>query len=66
MEYPCNCNDMRWMVNNNRVFKKADGRWLLTWIELDKENKRGINIENFGVVIHHCMFCGNKIKNLEE
>lgn len=62
MEYPCECVDMVWMMQNNKVFTKQNGRWILTWTELDKDTK-GINIEQFGVVIHHCMFCGNKINN---
>jgi hypothetical protein len=66
MKYPCGCIDMRWMMDHNNVFKISEGRWMLTWIELDKEGKRGINIEQLGVVIHNCMFCGNKISNPEE
>lgn len=62
MDYPCECVDMVWMMRHNKVFTKQDGRWMLTWKELDKD-KKGINIEQFGVVIHHCMFCGNKINN---
>jgi len=63
MESPCDCKDMLWMMKNNKVFRKSDGRWMLTWIELDKEDKKGINIEKFGVVIHNCMFCGKKVNN---
>jgi hypothetical protein len=66
MNYPCNCKDMKWMMDHNKVFKKSENRWLLTWIELDKEDKKGINIEQLGVVINHCIFCGNKISNVEE
>lgn len=62
MEYPCGCKEMMWMMKNNRVFDKQGGRWFLTWTELDKD-KKAINIEQFGVVIHHCMFCGSKIHN---
>jgi len=61
MDYPCNCKEMIWMVDNNQVFKKEKSRWMLTWKELDKDKNRGINIEQFGVVIHYCMFCGKKI-----
>ena len=48
--YPCECEDMRWMIDNNRVFKRhVNGKWVLSWIELDKHDK-GTNIERFGVV----------------
>jgi len=63
MIYPCECVDMKWMMDNKKVFKKSDGRWMLTWMEFDKEGHKGINIEQFGMVIHYCMFCGCKIKN---
>ena len=59
-EYPCNCKNMRWMVDHNRVFKKENGSWMLTWIELDR-NGKNTNIENFGVKIKYCIFCGKKI-----
>lgn len=62
MEYPCKCKEMMWMVDNNKVFNRQDDRWLLTWIELDKTNS-GVNVEQFGVVIYNCMFCGEKIKS---
>jgi len=61
MEYPCNCKEMIWMMDNNQVFKKEESRWLLTWKELDKDKNKGVNIEQFGVVIYYCMFCGKKI-----
>ena len=60
-QYSCECADMRWMQDNNKVFKYEDGNWLLTWIELDKTDK-GTNIENFGVKFDYCVFCGRKIK----
>ncbi len=59
--YPCDCDDMEWMVENNKVFINEAGRWLLTWIELDKTTK-GTNIEKFGVGFEYCLFCGKKIK----
>lgn len=59
MDYPCECDEMKWMVDNNKVFKYKDNGWMLTWIELDK-SKKGVNIEKFGVRINYCMFCGNK------
>jgi len=59
--YPCDCKDMKWMVDTNDVFKYEDGMWLLAWIELDKTGK-GTNIEKFGVKFNHCIFCGKKIK----
>ena len=61
METPCNCKDMMWMMAHNKVFKKEADRWMITWIELDREGRKGINVEQFGVVINHCMFCGKKI-----
>lgn len=59
--YPCDCEDMMWMVDNNKVFKKENDRWVLHWIELDKHDK-GTNIETFGVRFNNCLFCGKKIK----
>jgi hypothetical protein len=59
-KYPCDCPDMRWMIDNNKVFKEEDGKWILTWIELDK-TKKGTNIERFGVKISYCLFCGKEI-----
>jgi len=61
MEYPCNCKDMVWMMDNNKVFVKQNGNWMLTWMEMDK-SLGIVNVEKFGVVIHNCMFCGKKIK----
>jgi len=61
MEYPCGCSAMKWMMGNNDVFRKEEGHWILSWMELDKTNK-GTNIERFGVKFDHCMFCGKKIK----
>lgn len=62
MEYPCNCSGMKWMIDRNKVFQEQDGKWVLSWIELDK-TKKGINIERFGVKFEYCMFCGKKIKD---
>jgi len=59
--YPCNCDDMKWMVDNNKLVKKEGDHWVLTWIELDKTEK-GINIENLGVKFHFCPFCSKDIK----
>ncbi len=59
--YPCECEDMMWMVDNNKVFKKENDRWVLRWTELDKHDK-GTNIETFGVRFSNCLFCGKKIK----
>jgi len=61
-EYPCQCKSMKWMVDNNKVFKKENGSWMLVWMELDKHSKN-INIENFGVRFEYCLFCGKKINN---
>jgi len=61
-EYPCKCKQMKWMVDNNKVFKKENGSWMLIWIELDRNGKT-INIENFGVRFEYCLFCGKKINN---
>jgi len=58
--YPCDCEDMQWMVDNNDVFRYEADRWLLAWIELDKTDK-GTNIEKFGVKFDYCMFCGKRI-----
>lgn len=61
MEYPCNCPDMKYMMDNNDVFRKEDTHWILVWVELDKTDK-GTNIERYGIKFHNCMFCGKKIK----
>jgi len=59
--YPCDCKDMRWMVDNNEVFKTHNDFWILQWIELDKDNGK-TNIERLGVKFKYCLFCGKKIK----
>ena len=60
--YPCDCLDMKWMIDNNKVFERhGSGKWVLSWIELDKHDK-GTNIERFGVRFDNCLFCGKKIK----
>jgi len=61
MEYPCNCEDMRWMIDNNKVFKKDEDIWVLSWIELDKTNS-GVNVTPLGVKFKYCLFCGKGIK----
>lgn len=61
-KYPCQCEEMKWMVDNNKVFKKENGSWMLTWMELDRDGKT-VNIENFGVRFKNCLFCGKKINN---
>jgi len=61
MEYPCDCSDMRYMMDRNDVFRKENGHWILAWIELDKTDK-GTNIERFGMKFEYCIFCGKKIK----
>lgn len=62
MEYPCDCSDMKWMIDHNDVFVKEDDFWILKWIELDR-TKKGTNIGRFGVKFKYCMFCGKKIKD---
>ena len=61
MDYPCNCVDMHWMIDNNKVFEENDGGWVLGWIELDK-TKSGINLERFGVKFNYCLFCGKRLR----
>lgn len=62
MKYPCDCADMKWMIDNNKVFSQEDGEWILGWIELDK-TKSGMNIERLGVRFNYCLFCGKRIGN---
>lgn len=61
MNYPCNCEEMEWMMDNNEVFKN-ESKWMLTWTELDRDGK-DTNIERFGVRFKYCLFCGKKINN---
>lgn len=61
MNYPCNCEGMKWMMDNNEVFKNKS-KWMLTWVELDRDGK-DTNIEKFGVRFKYCLFCGKKINN---
>ena len=68
MEYPCDCQDMKFAVNNwttdkGLQFKFDDNinKWIMVWISLDRHEK-GTNIERFGVKFDYCMFCGKKIK----
>lgn len=61
-DYPCDCDEMKWMMDSNEVFKKEDVGWVLVWIEFDRSSK-GTNIEKLGVRFSHCLFCGKKINN---
>jgi len=72
MDYPCNCPTMKMIIEtntgsfefNNKKYKlltREDNFWVLSWIQLDKVNK-GINIEEFGIKLEYCPFCGKKIK----
>ena len=63
MDYPCICKDMKWFVDTLKVCVYQDNRWILVLEKIDKDNKGFINIEQNGIVIHHCMFCGKKINN---
>ena len=62
MAPPCDCPSMKWMVDNNDVFRKEDCHWILSWVELTDKTKKGTNIERFGVKFDYCIFCGKKIK----
>lgn len=61
MRYPCNCKDMRWMIDHNKVFKNEDGIWVLSWMELNKNKDGTINTPQYGVKFNYCMFCGKGI-----
>jgi len=52
---------MKWITDNYKVFEYKEGRWMLTWIELDK-TEVGTNVENFGITANYCVFCGKKIE----
>jgi len=60
-KYPCDCNDMIWMIHHEKVFKFEDGFWALSWMELDRTEKGEVNIGHFGVKIKHCPFCGKEL-----
>ena len=60
LEYPCNCDDMIFVINNLDLISKVDIHWVIKWKELDKTTN-GINIENLAVKFSYCPFCGNKI-----
>jgi len=59
-DYPCNCDDMVFVINNLDLIEKMDNHWLIKWKELDRTAK-GINIENLAIKFLYCPFCGNKI-----
>lgn len=62
MEYPCDCLDMKYVINNTNLIKKEDGHWIFTWIDgLDKTSK-GTNIERFGMKFEYCPWCNKKIE----
>jgi hypothetical protein len=61
MKYPCDCEDMRFIIDNYDKFQYQEGHWLDVWKNLDKTEK-GTNIETFGVKFYYCEFCGKKIK----
>lgn len=60
LEYPCTCNDMKWVIDNNKLFEYVDPYWLITWIELDKDDK-GTNVQRFGLKLNYCPFCGKSL-----
>ena len=60
-DYPCICDEMKWMIDHNEVFKIENNDWMLVWMELDRSSEKKTNIEKFGVRFSHCMFCGRKI-----
>lgn len=59
--YPCNCDDMKWLVDNYDVVIFKDGYWLLKWVEFDRVGIKS-NIQTFSTRMRNCMFCGNTIK----
>ncbi len=60
--YPCDCEDMKWMVDNNKVFQKENNKWLLVWKEIDRDAAT-TTINNYAVTINYCVFCGKRIGN---
>ncbi len=62
--YPCDCDEMVWMMGNYDLFGEQGGSWVVVWTELDKTDS-GTNIERFGVRFSHCLFCGKALKVLK-
>jgi hypothetical protein len=60
--YPCNCPDMKWIIDNYSVFQKQEGDWVLSWVEVDKERKDSTYLQRFGIKFDYCIFCGERIK----
>lgn len=62
--YPCDCDDMMWMMDNHKLFGAQGGNWAVVWVELDKTDN-GTNIEHLGVRFRYCLFCGKELKKIE-
>jgi hypothetical protein len=72
MDYPCDCSNMKMIIEtgvgnfdfNGRkyhLFLHDENFWALSWVQLDRI-ETGINIEEFGLRLEYCPFCGKKIK----
>lgn len=60
MIYPCACDDMKWLVDNNDVFVHIDGHWLVKWTEFDRVGIKS-NIQVLSIRMYYCVFCGKKL-----
>lgn len=59
--YPCDCQDMKWVVDNHNKYSYMYNYWIDTWKEVDR-NKRETVIETFGIKFNYCPFCGKKVR----
>lgn len=64
--YPCDCPDVKWLVDNYKLFIKDNDTWVISWMEIDKESKPNMIIQTFGIKFNFCMFCGKKIKGRDK
>lgn len=58
------CEDMKMLLRNHEVFSQdEDYGWVLYWYEVEREDRKFSRLNNYGIKISFCPFCG---KNLEE
>jgi hypothetical protein len=61
MLYPCDCRDMKWIVDHHNRYSLIGDHWIETWKEIDR-NKKETVIQNLGIKINYCPFCGKKVR----
>jgi len=63
MKKKCDCQDWSSILERDYdviSFSDAHKKFIISWLILNKENKK-YTINRYGMVIHYCPFCGNKL-----